>query len=113
MIKSTIELFEPHNQEVETILENSDPDDAAPEMWDQIAGQNQQTLADLQTENQQIEYPFLDPESLPSDNNTDSTKSHKKSSFSLTTNNLCSDDHYLKFVRQLNKQQRALFDYLF
>ena len=45
-ILEKIKTYEPFNDEVENILENFDPDDAAPEMWNEMAAQYAQEQED-------------------------------------------------------------------
>ena len=63
-ILEKITTYEPFNDEVESILENFDPDDAAPEMWNEMAAQYAQEQEDSKLDSDQIVNPLLDPDSL-------------------------------------------------
>ena len=60
-----IKIYEPYNDEVESILENFDPQDAATEMWNEMAAQYAQEQQESQINSGHIILnPLLDPDSL-------------------------------------------------
>ena len=110
--------YEPFNDEVENILENFYPDGAAPEMWNEMAAQYAQEQEDSKLDSDQIVNPLLDPDSLstePADKQktNKSPTSSKKAAFTITSIQLSTDENFLKMVRNLNLEQRKLFDFMF
>ena len=114
-ILENIKIYEPYNDEVESILENFDPQDAAPEMWNEMAAQYAQEQQESQINSGHILNPLLDPDSLShieDKKKQEPTSSTTRTAFTISTIHLSPDQTFLKMVRNLNVQQKKLFDFM-
>ncbi|KAH3747048.1 hypothetical protein DPMN_181469 [Dreissena polymorpha] len=74
--------------------------------------QTQQEEEDDESKRDALVYPFLDPENLDM-SVVDPETQTRTPAFSLKVTHLSSDHDFLANVRNLNIQQRTLFDHLF
>ena len=111
-IMANIQIYEPFNDEVEEILENFDPNETTPEIWNEVSAQIEQEQEKIQENNAHAEHPYLDPEWIE-DVNEPVIQQNSNSTFRITKQYLASDSDYLQNVRDLNVQQRQIFDHLF
>ena len=111
-IMASIQTYEPYNDEDEEILENFDPNETTPEIWNKVSAQIEQEQEVVQENITQTEHPYLDPEWIE-DVNEPVIQRNSNSTFRITKQYLASDSDYLQNVRDLNVQQRQIFDHLF
>ena len=113
-IMASIQTYEPYNDEVEEILENFDPNETTPEIWNEVSAQIEQEQEEIEDNMAQTEHPYLDPEWIDDVNEPVIQKEHNsKSTFRITKQYLASDSDFLTNIRALNVQQRQIFDHLF
>ena len=113
-ILDNIQTYEPYNDEVETTLENFDPNEVPTEIWNEISAQIEQEQDDIENNVSLKERIHLDPDLIDSTEDSDITGQHSAGSFFII-NKQCpiTDPEFLTNVQALNVQQRQLFDYLF
>ena len=106
-----IKLFEPFHDDVESVLENFDPDDLSPEFLEYLTAYIEQEKEEAVVDDPN--YEFLDPENLPADvQEANRKKSSNTKSFTLTKTFQVPDNDFYKLIQSLNTKQRHLFDYI-
>ncbi|XP_062618879.1 uncharacterized protein LOC134280486 [Saccostrea cucullata] len=111
-ILSNITLYEPFYEEVEAALEDYDPNEASPEIWNELASSvEQEHLEELEKDGACI-HPYLDPSFLPEEVSDDGNCQEPRQ-YSIGKIQLVSDPKFYEMIRSLNEKQRLLFDYLY
>ena len=110
-ITPTIKLFEPYYDDVDDILENFEPEELHPEVWQQVAAQCEQDKDDDGNIQQDLNFSFINPDNLPTV--ADNSIQMNQRTFSLTTTIQMPDTDYYQVLRSLNIKQRLLLDYIF
>lgn len=107
-----IKSFEPFHDDVESVLENFDPDDMAPEAWEDFMANIEQEKEGAVIEDPN--YEFLNPDNLPNDVlETNLRHSSSNKSFTLTKTSTLPDTDFYKLIQSLNSKQRLLFDFIY
>lgn len=113
-VLSTITTYEPFVEEVENVLDNFDPDDLLPEIWDEVSSNIQQDTDDPHNVEHHPDYQFLDPSNLPDEvleEPRSQTAPPRK--YSLTSTYQMPNNEYYELTRSLNDKQRTLFDFMY
>lgn len=107
-----IQLFEPFHEDVESALENFDPDDLSPELWECFMANIEQEKEGAVEEDPN--YEFLDPENLPAEvQEANRRKSTNINLFTLTKTSQIPDNDFYKLILSLNSKQKHLFDFIY
>lgn len=113
-ILNVVKKFEPYYEEVEDVLETFDPNDCAPEIWNQIAAEVEHDAHCEGNIAPDPNYAFLNPEHLPVDIEKASQPKTPRTSFTIGLANMyLSDDSFLRLIRSLNCEQRRIFDFIY
>ncbi|KAK3086403.1 hypothetical protein FSP39_017935 [Pinctada imbricata] len=111
-ILGNINHYEPFYEEVEAALEDFDPDDASPEIWNEFAAGVQQECLEEQTNESHCKHPYLDPSLLPVQAIEDNEVTTPRN-YTIGKTQLVTDSRFYELVRSLNDKQRILFDYMY
>ncbi|KAK3109198.1 hypothetical protein FSP39_025266 [Pinctada imbricata] len=111
-ILGNINHYEPFYEEVEAALEDFDPDDASPEIWNDFAARVHQECLEEQTNESHCKHPYLDPSLLPVQATEDNEVTTPRN-YTIGKTQLVTDSRFYELVRSLNDKQRILFDYMY
>jgi hypothetical protein len=113
IIDDNITMFEPYHKDIEEVLEDIDPTDYLPDIWDQMASETEKERADTANTTADNKYSYIDLQNSHAILEQIDT-SNKRKPFSLNIqNNYQKQDQYYALVRSLNPKQRQLFDFMF
>ena len=100
--------------DVDQVLDDFDPDEAQPEMWNQIAAQVEQDRCDEGNLVDDPTHTFCNPDLVQADHiTTESRRTASRHNFSLTSTHSLSDPDYLNMLRSLNAKQGLFFDFVY